>query len=133
MEPFIVGALLFCNPTQPGPYPAASVVVDAYGEAYNRGAPEGIAALVSRDATIVRGDQTLNGEELANNFRRPEFDESPDFTMTVRDRQARDNLVTQTESYTIAGRAPELVLTVYEVKGGCIVRILASSAERSAD
>lgn len=126
MEPLIVGALLFCNPDQPGPYPSASLIVDAYREAYNRGVPEGIAALVTRDAIIVRGGQTVTGEELASNFQKPDFDESPDYRMTIGDRQTRDNLVAQTETYAIDGRAPEQILTVYEVRGGCIVRILAS-------
>ncbi|MDQ0462984.1 hypothetical protein QO010_000732 [Caulobacter ginsengisoli] len=128
MEPLTAAALLFCSTAQPGPYPPASAVVDAFVQAYNRQDAKGIAAVVSQDAVILRGDQRLDGDELARNYRDNLFTMPSPYRFKVKNRLAQDNIVAETEFYTGGeeGEPPETILSVYEVKGGCIVRILAS-------
>jgi hypothetical protein len=129
MEPLAAAALLFCSTAQPGPYPPASIVVDAWAEAYNAGDAKGIAALITSEAVIVRGDQQLRGDQLVKNYRDNLFTLVPLNRVRVMNRLAQDDMVAQTEFYTRQGDDDETMLGVYTVRHGCIVGMSASDPQ----
>lgn len=126
MEPLSAAVLLFCSTAQPGPYPPAIAVVDAWDQAYNAGDAKGIAALITQEAVIVRGDQQLKGDELVKNYRDNLFSMTPLNQVKVVKRLAQDDLVAQTERYSREGDEPETMLSFYRVDHGCIVAMVAS-------
>jgi hypothetical protein len=128
MESFSAAALLFCSTAQPGPYPPPSAVVDAFVQAYNRQDAKAIAALVTQDAVIARGDSQLDGDELAKNYRDNLFTLAKPFRIKVTSRMAQGDLVADTEVYAGNNQPTETMVSVYQVKNGCIVRIWASSS-----
>lgn len=127
MEPLSAAALLFCSTTQPGPYPPAPVVIDAFVEAYNLRDAKAFAGLIASDAVIVRGDLHLRGDQWVANYRDFVFAPKPRLRMIVKTRLAQDDMVAQSEVYSSEGLPDQTMLAVYRVEHGCIVGMSASS------
>lgn len=128
MEPLIAGALLFCNPGQPGPYPPADVVVDAWIAAYNSGDAQTAASLISADALVEWGGEEIDGDTLVKAFRDRIFVRRPLGRVEASDRDtAPDNTIMETDSFTRSGEAPRKTLTFYRVQGGCIVSLSSAT------
>jgi predicted SnoaL-like aldol condensation-catalyzing enzyme len=133
VEPLAAAALLFCSTAQPGPYPSASVVIDAWDAAYSAGDAKAAAALITAEAVIVRGDQQLKGDELIKNYRDNLFTMTPLNRVKVINRLAQDDLVAQTERYSREGDEPETMLSFYRVDHGCIVSMAASQPDKTSE
>ena len=96
-------------------------VVDAFVAAYNAHDVPALRQVVSADARFGNG-QSVSGEIALGNYESIVFARYPNVRLEIRDRLAVGDLVAQTETLT-GFEEPEMGLSVYRVKDGCIVEM----------
>ena len=97
-------------------------IIDGFLEGYNAHDVNALSGWVSEDARSGYWDEFMSGAVALRNYETIVFPRFPEVRREVRDRLAQGDLVAQTEMLT-GFEEPELVLSVYRVKDGCIVEM----------
>lgn len=100
-------------------------VVDEFLAAYNAHDLGRLRQVVAADATFGSPDNRVAGQQVLTNYETVVFVRYPKVRLVLEERLAADDVVAQMES-TEGLWEPDRGLTVYRVKGGCIIEMSIS-------